>query len=240
MIVRGGGASFDVDAIVFDKDGTLIDLDATWQTVTQAWVATAATDDSSLAATLRDALGVSKLGYLVSGGVMASGTFAQIEAATAAVLRDRVSDPDQRLDETRRRVMVMMRDTPVVPIGDVKRTLLRLHAAGLVLCIASSDNEDIIRQHMDQLEVAELITEIIGGDGPVPPKPDPAGLQFLSARVGVATERMLMIGDSYTDLGCARSAGAAGILSVAPNHRSSPIEDLADGVIGSIEQLVSA
>ena len=238
MRVTGGGASFDVDAIVFDKDGTLIDLDATWLGVTQAWIDTAAGGEASLAGSLRDSLGVSEFGSLLAGEVMATGTFAQIGAATEAVLSGRVTDVAQRLSKARERVMAMMRDTPVAPIGDVRRTLLRLHAAGLVLCVASSDNEEIIRQHMDQLGVSELISEIVGGDGPVPPKPHPAGLEYLSAQVEIPVDRMLMIGDSHTDLGCARSAGAAGILAVAPNHRSSLIEELADGVLASIEGLI--
>jgi phosphoglycolate phosphatase len=47
---------------------------------------------------------------------------------------------------------------------------------------------------------------IVGGDGPFPRKPDPAGLAHLMASAGVAPEATVLIGDSVVDW---RTAGAA-------------------------------
>jgi phosphoglycolate phosphatase len=47
---------------------------------------------------------------------------------------------------------------------------------------------------------------IVGGDGPFPRKPDPAGLAHLMASAGVAAEATVLIGDSVIDW---RTAGAA-------------------------------
>ena len=48
---------------------------------------------------------------------------------------------------------------------------------------------------------------VIGGDGPLGRKPDPAGLAYLAARAGVRPGETMMVGDSVVDWRTARSAG---------------------------------
>jgi len=53
---------------------------------------------------------------------------------------------------------------------------------------------------------------VLGGDGPLPRKPDPAGLRHLGARANVTGESTLLVGDSVIDWRTARAATlAAGI-----------------------------
>jgi len=47
---------------------------------------------------------------------------------------------------------------------------------------------------------------VIGGDGPFPRKPDPAGLWHLAARAGIAHDDTLLVGDSIIDWRTARAA----------------------------------
>ena len=47
---------------------------------------------------------------------------------------------------------------------------------------------------------------VIGGDGPFPRKPDPAGLRHLMARSGAAAAETLLVGDSAVDFRTARAA----------------------------------
>lgn len=237
MIVSGGQASFDVDAIVFDKDGTLIDLDSTWFGITEAWIEAVAAHPDEIAV-LKSSLGIDDRGFLVPGGVAATGTFREIEYATKHALAATPGGIAERLEEARQIVTAAIPGLPVHPIGDVRATMRRLKEHGLVLCVASSDDEATIMRHLDQLQIAEFVSALIGGDGPVTPKPHPASLWYLSEQVDIATDRMLMVGDSFTDLGAARGAGTAGILAVAPRHHPSPIEELSDGLIGSIQEIV--
>jgi phosphoglycolate phosphatase len=69
------------------------------------------------------------------------------------------------------------------------------------------------RRLLDGLGLASVITEAIGGDGPFPRKPDPAGLRHLADRFGVLPERTVMIGDSRIDFQTARAAGTALIVA---------------------------
>jgi len=50
---------------------------------------------------------------------------------------------------------------------------------------------------------------VVGGDGPLPRKPDPSGLQSLCEHAGVAPSESALVGDSLIDWQTARNAGTA-------------------------------
>jgi phosphoglycolate phosphatase len=60
---------------------------------------------------------------------------------------------------------------------------------------------------LDELQLRNYFSAIIGGDTPLGRKPDPAGLVHLAQTAGVPPDRTLMIGDSPVDLQTARNAG---------------------------------
>jgi len=56
------------------------------------------------------------------------------------------------------------------------------------------------------LGLRSLFDEVIGGDGPFPRKPDPAGLLALMNRAGATPDKTLLVGDSKIDHETARQA----------------------------------
>jgi phosphoglycolate phosphatase len=50
---------------------------------------------------------------------------------------------------------------------------------------------------------------VVGGDGPFPRKPDPAGLRHLVSRAGVPAAAALLVGDSFVDWKTARNASTS-------------------------------
>lgn len=64
------------------------------------------------------------------------------------------------------------------------------------------------RRLLDELNLARHfdVDAVIGGDGPFPRKPDPAGLLHLARAANVAPADTLMIGDSVIDWRTARNA----------------------------------
>lgn len=233
MLVSAGGVEFDVDAIVFDKDGTLIDVNVTWWGVGRTWIDTIAGDDADCRDALARALGMGNT-HLVSGGILATGTMHEIETATRSVVSSAVA---RRIDAANTAALAKAQAAPILAIGDVAGAMQGLHEAGLLLLVASSDDRSMIDRHLSQLEVRHLVAGVASGDGPYPPKPLPDGLYYLSEVSGIATSRMLMVGDSLTDLGAARRAGAAGIVAVVPEGAAPTISDQADGWIQSIEEI---
>lgn len=67
---------------------------------------------------------------------------------------------------------------------------------------------------------------VIGGDGPLPRKPDPAGLRVLMARTGASASETLMVGDSVVDWRTAHAGGArSGIARYGFGFAGFPVED---------------
>jgi phosphoglycolate phosphatase len=66
------------------------------------------------------------------------------------------------------------------------------------------------REILKGLDLARFFAPdlVLGGDGPQPRKPDPAGLLELARRAGVDAPRVMLVGDSLVDWQTARSAGA--------------------------------
>ena len=64
---------------------------------------------------------------------------------------------------------------------------------------------------LEGLELARYFPAgaVIGGDGPFPRKPDPAGLRHLMSSAGVSAAATLHVGDSVIDWRTARAAGTA-------------------------------
>lgn len=61
---------------------------------------------------------------------------------------------------------------------------------------------------LEALDVRSLIDDVVGGDGPHPRKPDPAGLVALMRVAGADPEATLLVGDSHVDRETAKRAGA--------------------------------
>ncbi len=79
------------------------------------------------------------------------------------------------------------------------------------LAVLTNKPLDATRRVLDGLGLMRHFPDeaIVGGDGPLPRKPDPAGLRHLASAAGVAAADTLLIGDSAIDLHTARSAGAS-------------------------------
>jgi phosphoglycolate phosphatase len=236
-IVRCGAAEFDVEAVVFDKDGTLTSLEAYWLEPARAWIEVAAAGSARLATTLHRELGLTSDG-LDPDGALATGSFEYLIQRTQQMLEDdgvASDDAAARASEAGRRAAAMSSALPLQPIGDVERALRALVAAGLRLAIATTDDDIPTRTALQLLGIEHLVDMVVTADGEVPPKPHPAVLGTIADRFGIAPSSILMVGDSRRDADTARAGGAAGFVLVAANGDGRGIP--ADAVIGSVEEI---
>ena len=85
-----------------------------------------------------------------------------------------------------------------------------LEVLGLRATLAVLTNKPLAstRRILAGLDLARHFAEdaVVGGDGPFPRKPDPAGLRHLIARAKVPAESALLVGDSIIDWRTARAA----------------------------------
>ena len=238
--VRAGDAVFDVDAVAFDKDGTLIDLDAAWGPAALAWVTTAASGDLALEETLAARLGLDLgTGHLVGGGLFAVGTVGQLYETTLGALSDNgAGKADARASSDRAREMSALAGEKgnLVALGDVAGTLRSLHEAGLRLAIVSSDDRSAIDSAIDALAVGPLLEAVVAGDEGLDAKPAPAALIEAGRRLGVEPARLLYVGDSWVDAEAGRAARVAGVVLVGDQPPDTSI--LATVVVPGIDSLL--
>ena len=88
------------------------------------------------------------------------------------------------------------------------------------------------RKILEGLDVMDKFRWVIGGDGPFPRKPDPAGLQHLMTQAQTSPERSVMVGDSGADLATARAAGTKVCLArYGFGYRIPPANLLGDEIV---------
>jgi phosphoglycolate phosphatase len=234
MLVRAGSFVCDVEAIIFDKDGTLIDLAASWSPAGVRFVEICARGDRSLADALDSAIGM-RHGLIVPDGVLAAGTMGDLLSTARRVLTEFGFDDVDGLVETAHVAASQAASSVVHPIGDITRTMARLAAAGLKLAVTTSDDRSPTLQTLAELQVAALVEVVVAGDDGISPKPAPDPLLLAAARLGVAIGNTLYVGDSVVDVEAARAAGVAAMVAVG--RPDGPAARLADGVIQSIEEI---
>lgn len=236
MLLSAGSATFDVDGVVFDKDGTLISLESYWLAPSRLWIKVAAGSSSSLERGLNRTLGFdSDEDRLVPDGPLATATLDDLVELTARILEaGGVESAVATAREARDRAVALSATLSPTPIGDVSGTFTRLAAAGLHLAIATTDDTAPTLAALRALGVEGLVEIVIAADGDVPAKPHPEVLGSIVRSFGTSPDRLLMVGDSQRDADTARSGGAAGFVLVSENRLP---RITADAVIASVEDL---
>lgn len=188
-------------AIVFDKDGTLIDAAATWGPVFAAVVPEIAGGRAEAVAAV---LGVSLLdGTLAPDSVVVAGSNAEIAATIATVLPRSAADVLASL-EPRVEALVTRHAIPLAVTG---RVLDTLDQQGIWMGIATNDAARSTERQLEQLGWRRHFASVLGYDSGFGTKPDPGMLHESARRAGVSIDDLVFYGDSETDR---RTAAAAG------------------------------
>ncbi len=239
MIDAGGGRSWPIRAILFDKDGTLIDYRATWQAANQAAAA-----DLAAAAGLEDAFAdelLRRLGYEPSRGEFAAdspllwATTAEIAARwSLAPELAGVGDVHARVE----RIFADQAAFPPVPVTDLGALFDRLAARGLKLGVATMDASAAAEATLERLGVRDRIAFLAGADSGFGLKPEPGMVLGFCRALGLAPAEVLVVGDHPADLAMARAAGAGVAVAVLTGGcPRAALEGRADLVVASIAEL---
>ena len=225
-----------IRAILFDKDGTLVDFDRTWGPAVQTVLQHLARGDEILYRELCAVSGlIDGLHFLPDSPLIDEPT--SVFAMRWATLLGRVADSAfaEKID----RLLCQATTAHLSPIGDPKTILGELARRGYRLGMITNDAEATARTHARKLGFHDLLTFIAGYDSGFGTKPAPAPIIAFARTVGVSIMEIVMVGDSDIDVATARAAGARAIL-VLTGPKSDRLRQIeADGVIASIAELAA-
>jgi phosphoglycolate phosphatase len=225
-----------IKAVLFDKDGTLIDVNRTWIPLYREMLSL----EFKVSVDQADEL-LAKAGYdktsdsFLAGSVLAGGTTKQLvgiwwPGLDAEARAQKAVHIDNHYAPMARRYLK--------PLMDLAPVFTGLQALGLRLGVATNDSFISASGQMKKLEVDHFFESIIGADTVEVPKPSGQMIQHFASSAGLHPCEIAMVGDNIHDLEEAKNGGAGmGIAVLSGNARRHHIEHAADHVFDSIAEL---
>ena len=190
-----------IQAVIFDKDGTLFDFRQSWGAWTAAVLRRLA-PDARLAARLAHRLGFDPERYdFAPDSPVIAGTVGEVAGLLAGEL------PGWDPAAIDRLLVEESAAAPMAPVPNLSGVLHDLRARGLVLGLATNDAEVPARRHLAAAGVLDLFDFVAGYDSGWGGKPAPGQLRAFVAAHALDPARVAMVGDSLHDLAAARAAG---------------------------------
>lgn len=194
-----------VRAVLFDKDGTLLDYWKTWLPINRDIAHFAAGGDPGLAAELLRRGGQDPVtDHVESGSVLAVGSHDEIAEAFASVLG--VRTPDNLAAEIER----IFREggaRRAVAIEGASETLAQLRRRGYRLGVATNDSRGGLEASLARCELLGAFDFLAGCDSGFGAKPEPGMALAFCRQVGVQPKEVAIVGDAVHDLEMGRRAG---------------------------------
>ena len=231
-----------IQAIVFDKDGTLADSAHYLRLLAQRRSRLLDALVPGIEAPLLLAFGVDG-DRLDPAGLMAVGSRAENEIAAAAY----VAETGRSWLDALTTVKKVFREAELSPIEKATATpifpgcqtlIAQIAQAGAKIAIASADTAANIQAFIQCYELSKYIQHSQGSDTDQHiHKPDPAFFLHLCQRLNVTPSQTLMVGDSQLDIQMAKQAGAAGTIGISSATALAPWLIEADGLLAQVNQL---
>lgn len=220
-----------LDAVIFDKDGTLFDFRASWGAWTAAVLDAFATSDHDKAR-----LGA-VLGFDPATGEFSpwSPVIGMTTPEIAAIFHPHVAGIT--LADLNDRMNALATIAPMLPAVPLRKVLGALKARGLKLGLATNDTEIPARVHLERANVLDLFDYVVGCDSGWGGKPAPGQLLEFLRRFDLQPDRVAMVGDSLHDLDAGRAAGMHTVAVLTGIAGHDDLAGHADVVLENIGEL---
>ncbi|MBI5353719.1 MAG: HAD family hydrolase [Chloroflexi bacterium] len=238
--MMNGLSKFKAQAIIFDKDGTLIDFDAMWG----GWVIYLAEQlHQTSGLNVRDALCLA-MGFddenkkVLAHGKLAATPMSQLYRLTVEVMQS-LGLSAERAEQAVETGWCI--PDPVIlakPFTDTRALFGKLHHEGIQIAIATTDDRAPTQAMIEAFDIEEYISTMVCADDGIKAKPAPDMVITICERMKVEPAKVMVVGDTTADLKMAHAAGAGlvvGVLSGVSSARD--LTPYADILIESVDEL---
>lgn len=223
--------------ILFDKDGTLFDFEATFAPACAAVARELAHGDEELAARLCESVGfdISANRFLPTSVVIA-GTAGDIARGVAATL-------GLTADESLARKIDALFEKHTAGsyqlFEGAEAFIAMLAASGIAVGMATNDAEFNGRAHARMAGIDSHFRFFAGYDSGHGAKPGAGMILAFAREIGALPQEVVMVGDSLHDLHAARAAGAIAVAVTTGLAPRSVLAPHADHVVDSLAEIAS-
>ena len=225
-----------IKGVLFDKDGTLIDFDKTWNRVARDMALHVADGDEGKAHGLLETVGFDReTERFMPGSIWAAGNNYDLADAwfphlNAQERRGKAAFFDE--------YVISLSPKVSVPLTDLDAVLAKLRALDLVLGIATNDVTASAEGFARAAGLAHYFAFVVGYDGVERPKPHGEMVTAFSAHMSIESASIAVVGDNTHDLEMAADGGAGlkvGVLTGTGTR--AELAPLADVILESIDDL---
>lgn len=227
-----------IEAIIFDKDGTLFDFGATWEVWARAFLLGITEHDLERATYVGQQIGFDlKTNTFQPDSIVIANPVVEIACALAPHLPGFTVDALLERLNSEAEIVPQIEAVPLVPFLEL------LQRRGLKLGVATNDAEVPARVHLTSAGVLGHFDFIAGFDSGHGAKPAPGQLLAFAKELAIEPGRVVMVGDSIHDLVAGRAAGmqTVGVLTgIACVDDLAPYADVVFPDIGHLPDWIKA
>ncbi|MEK3900981.1 HAD family hydrolase [Paenibacillus sp. FSL R7-0179] len=221
--------NYPVSAILFDKDGTLLQFVSLWgswgecfldqfaRRLEQRGLSFPELHRSSLLGTVHDAAG--RITDYDRNGPLAMGTMSDLYAILSwqgYTLGLSWAEAVELVDACRNAADAMLEQSrPVRPLPGLVPFLDACASQGIPMAVVTADETAAAESHLRWLGIRQYFTAVIGTDQVERGKPFPDMALLACGRLGVSPAEAAVIGDTNGDMRMAAAAGAAVAIGIA-------------------------
>ena len=225
-----------IKGILFDKDGTLVDFNATWFGVADFLALEAAEGDRWKADRLLVASGYDfATGLFKADSIFASGSNLDV----VELWFPKLTEAEQLAAMAHFNEITAIKGSErAVALPDAIETIAALHAAHFRMAIATNDSTSGAEKTLEALRISQYFEAAYGYDAVAKSKPAPDTIYAFCDLTGLKPSELAMVGDNRHDLEMARAGRvglAIGVLSGTGTQET--LAPLADVVLASVADL---
>ncbi len=221
-----------IEAVIFDKDGTLFDFRATWEAWARSFLLGITNQNLERAVFVGEQIGFDlATNTFQRDSIVIAHPVAEIAHALVPHL------PEYTVDVVLDRLNSEAENVPQVEAVALVPFLEILQARSLKLGVATNDAEAPARIHLKSAGVLGHFDFIAGFDSGHGAKPAPGQLLAFATAMDIAPDRVVMVGDSAHDLLAGQAAGMQTIGVLTGIAEADDLAPYADAVLPDIGHL---